>query len=547
MDRREFFTKTRKKILSPEKVIRFSRRNMVTGLTPYSGNWTVNEVAHLLKRTMFGAKKTDIDYFLSRTVDQAVDELLVNIVTPEPPVRDYGLIADEFGALHDDVGVEQGLTWVNDPNMLSDEDVRSTINGLRIDSLKKWWAGLIINQGRSIQEKLVLFWHHHFSVQEQEVQNAQYLYRHHNLLRSNVMGNVKTMAREVTIDPAMLLHLNGYLNSKQAPDENYAREFQELFTIGKGPDSEYTENDVIAAARVLTGWRINDDLLTSYFDASAHDTDAKTFSAFYNNTTISGSTDGQQELDAFVNMIFSTTEASRFFCRKLYRWFVYYDIDDATEANVISPLATILRDNNYDIAPVLTALFKSEHFFDILNQACYIKAPFDIIAGTLREFGVLFPAYTNYTAGYPLFFSIYQNAADMQQQLFQPPDVAGWPTYHQDPMYYELWVNSNSLPKRADFTDALVNDQVIDVKAFAGYSSDPADPDQLVSDVTALLLRYPLSGNSKNYVKTKFLLNNTTDDTIWTNAWNSNNTTVINTSLKELFKFIMNLPEFHLC
>ena len=223
---------------------------------------------------------------------------------------------------------------------------------------------------------MVLFWHHHFSVQESEVDNSQFLYRHHNLLRTHAMGNVKTLAREVTIDPAMLLHLNGYLNSKQAPDENYAREFQELFTIGKGPDSAYNENDVIAAARVLTGWRINDDPLNAYFDASAHDTGSKTFSAFYNNTTIAGSTNGDQELDAFVNMIFSTTEASRFFCRKIYKWFVYYDIDDATEVNVIAPLATILQDNNYDIAPMLTALFKSEHFFDTLNQACYIKKPF---------------------------------------------------------------------------------------------------------------------------------------------------------------------------
>lgn len=547
MDRRYFFKKTAEKFLSPEKSEKIAFNNVTTGLTPYSGNWTISEISHLLKRTMFGAKKADIDYFLALTPDQAVDELIGNITTSDPPLRDYGLIADEFGVLHDDLGVPQGETWVNDPNMLSDADVRSSINSLRIDSLKKWWAGLIINQGRSIQEKMVLFWHHHFSVQEEEVGNAQFLYRHHNLLRSNVMGNVKTLAREVTIDPAMLLHLNGVFNSKQAPDENYAREFQELFTIGRGPDSGYTEGDVITAARVLTGWRIIDDPLSSYCDVNAHDTGSKTFSAFYNNTTISGSTDGAQELDAFVDMIFSTTEAAKFFCRKIYRWFVYYDIDDDTEANVITPLATILRDNNYDIAPMLTALFKSEHFFDTLNQACYIKMPFDMIAGTLREFNVSFPVYTDYTNGYPLFFSLYKNAADMQQQLFQPPDVAGWPTYHQEPMYYELWVNSNSLPKQADFTDALVNDQVVDVKAFANYSSNPADPNQLINDITALLLRYPLSDNSKTYVKTKFLLNNTTDDTIWTNAWNSNNVTVIDLSLKELFKFVMNLPEFHLC
>ena len=90
-----------------------------------------------------------------------------------------------------------------------------------------------------------------------------------------------------------------------------------------------------------------------------------------------------QELDALINMIFSTTEAARFICRKLYKWFVYYDIDDATEADVIIPMAAILQSNNYDIKPALSALFKSEHFFDTLNQACYIKSPFDMIVGTL--------------------------------------------------------------------------------------------------------------------------------------------------------------------
>ncbi len=544
MDRREFFRKAGKRYAGEKH--QPSRNRMFAGLAPYTGAWTVNEVTHLLKRTMFGAKKTDVDHFLALSPGAAVDELLNNITAPSPPLRDYGLMEDD-GVFYDDLGVAIGQTWVNDPNIASAVEIRGQITGRRRDSLKKWWAGLIINQQRSIQEKMVLFWHHHFSVQESEIENSQFLYRHHNLLRSNVLGNFKTLVREVTIDPAMLVHLNGYVNSKQAPDENYARELQELFAIGKGDDSLYTENDVIAAARVLTGWRINSIPLGSYLDISAHDTGAKTFSAFYNNTTITGSTNPDQELDALINMLFNTTEAARFICRKLYKWFVYYDIDEAAERDVIIPMATVLQSNNYEIKPALEVLFKSEHFFDTINQACYIKNPFDMIVGTLREFSVPFPAYTNYAAGYPLFFSLYQNAADMQQQLFQPPDVSGWPSYYQEPMHYELWVNSNSLPKRADFTDALVNDSVIDVRAFANYSSNPADPNQLIIDVTALLLRYPLSTNSKNYVKTRFLTNNTTDDTIWTNAWNSNNNTVINASLKEMFKFLMNLPEFHLC
>jgi len=545
MDRRDFFKRTRRKYSITSNANQYGKE-MFAGLNPYTGNWTVNEVTHLLKRTMFGARKTDIDYFLSLSPGAAVDELLNNVMVPDPPVRDYGLLEDD-GAFYDDLGVAIGQTWVNDLNMASAPEIRGQINSRRASSLKKWWAGLIINQHRSIQEKMVLFWHHHFSIQESEVDNAQILYRHHHLLRSNALGNFKSLVKEVTIDPAMLIHLNGYLNSRQAPDENYARELQELFSIGKGDDSHYTEDDVIAAARVLTGWRINDNPLGSYLDAGAHDTGPKTFSSFYNNTTISGSTDPDQELDALIDMIFTTTEAARFICRKLYKWFVYYDIDETTETSVIIPMAEILQSNNYDVKPALAVLFKSEHFYDVLNQACYIKNPYDMIVGTLREFNVSFPSYTDYITGYPLFYSIYQKAAEMQQQLFQPPDVSGWPSYYQEPMHYELWVNSNSLPKRADFTDALVNDSVIDVRAFANYSSNPADPNQLINDVTALLLRYPLSNDSRVYIKTHFLTNNTTDDTIWTNAWNSNNTTVINTSLRELFKFLMNLPEFHLC
>src|SRR6476659_2596917 len=125
----------------------------------------------------------------------------------------------------------------------------------------------------------------------------------------------RRLVREVTIDPAMLVHLNGYVNSKQAPDENYARELQELFTVGRGQDSLYTEDDVIAAARVLTGWSINIDPLGSYFDISAHDTCSKSFSAFYSNRTIAGSSNENQEIDALIDMIFTTTETARFICR----------------------------------------------------------------------------------------------------------------------------------------------------------------------------------------------------------------------------------------
>ncbi|MBA4167015.1 MAG: DUF1800 domain-containing protein [Chitinophagaceae bacterium] len=537
----------RRTFLKSGRQTKATARGVQTGLGEYSGDWTYNEVAHLLKRTMFGVKKVDADHFLTMNCSDAVDELLNNIQSVSPPLREYGLLHDNDGSLFEDTGVTQGQTWINNLIKLSDPGMAGAIKAARIDSLRKWWVGIMLNQNRSIGEKMLLFWHHHFSVQREEVDNATHLYRHHDLLRTNVLGNIKALTKKVTVDPAMLIHLNGYLNSKRAPDENYARELQELMTVGKGDDSLYTESDVQQAAKLLTGWRISDDTLTAYLDTDKHDTSTKSFSAFYNNTSIPGSSNGEQEIDQFIEMIFATNECPKFICRKLYRWFVYYQIDDNTEATVISPLANILRNNNFEIKPVLSALLKSDHFFDKMNQACYIKSPYGFLVGTLRELDIAIPAYTDYANGYPVFKSIYDKAAQMQQDLFQPPDVSGWPSYYQDPMYHELWVNSNSLPGRASFTDDIVKDNMINLKAFAQYSSDPSDPDKLIEDFTVILLRYPLSDSGKQYAKNNFLINNSSDKNVWTNAWNTNDLSVINSSLGNLLKFIMNLPEFHLC
>lgn len=523
MNRREFLTRARQK-MSPK----VADRTLATGLEPYDGAWTYNEAAHLLKRTMFGAKKEDVDHFLTLSASDAVDELLSSTRTVTPPVRDYGIIEDPQGAV-DDPGAAIGQTWVNNFNSIDNVNNRSIINAQRIESLRKWWAGLIVNQQRTIEEKMVLFWHHHFSVQREEVNNANYLYTHHDLLRRNVLGNVRELTKAVTVDAAMLVHLNGYLNSKRAPDENYARELQELFTVGKGDDSLYTEQDVREAARVLTGWRINSQTLAPYCDTNNHDSGSKTFSSFYNNTTISGSSDGYSEVDQLINMIFSTNECSKFICRKLYKWFVYYKIDDQTEATIITPLAEIFRNNNFEIKPVLSALLKSAHFYDKANQACYIKSPYDFIVGTLREFNVNFPDYTDYANGYPLFYSLFRKAAEMQQELFQPPDVSGWPSYYQEPIFYELWVNSNSLPKRAAFTDDLIDENIIDIEAFTAQVSNPSNPDILIDEITSILLRYPLTANAKAYIKTNILTDTSTE------------------SIKKMIKFVLNLPEYHLC
>lgn len=526
------------------------------GLAQYSGSWTENEVIHLLKRTMFGAAKTDIDYFKTRSFQQSVDELLNPVAPlPGPPVKEY----NPANAAKPDTQIQQGDTWILDPN------TDGTVNNLRTASFKKWWMGVMLNQDRSIREKMTLFWHNHFSTETAVVNNAQFVYKHHQLLRTYALGNFKALTRAVAIDPAMLVYLNGQRNTKSAPDENFGRELQELFCCGKGPNSQYTESDVKTAARVLTGWRNDTQAISSYFDIKSHDTGDKQFSAFYNNTIIQGKsspTAGDEELDALLDMIFGTQEVAMYLCRRIYRWFVYYDIDDTVEANIITPLAGIFRTHNYEILPVLNALLKSEHFFDALAKGCVIKSPVELVVGACREFNVAFQPASDYMTNYGFYSYLVNWAANMQQNIGDPPDVSGWKAYYQAPQFYEVWINSDTLPKRNQFTDTMVQSgytyngkkMMIDAAEFAKTLSNPGDPNQLINDMLKIIYRIDISPASKNQLKTDILLGGQASDYYWTDAWNmyisnpsnTSNTTTIKNRLRDLVKYFMDLSEYQL-
>lgn len=551
MDRRDFLTTVKKKTAIP--VISSSTYRTQSGLNPYSGSWTKNEVQHLLKRTMFGSTLSDINYFLGRTIDQAVEELLSPTAPlPSPPVNDYS-------PGRPDPSVAAGDTWVNSPSN------DGGINSSRRNSFKKWWTGVMINQDRSIRERLTLFWADHFGTETSTIGNAHYVYWHHALLRQNCLGNFKQLVKNVTIDAGMLRYLNGYLNTKTAPDENYGRELQELFTVGKGPGSGYTEDDVKAAAKVLTGWRINNTTYTVFWDANKHDTTNKQFSSFYNNTVITGRTgaNGALETDDLITMIFNQQEAAKYICRCLYRWVVYYKIDAAAETNVIEPLADIFRSNNYEIKPVLEALLKSEHFFDGLNQGCFIKSPVDKVISCLREFAVVFPNTTaEYANTYAMWSYIRNWLTSMNQDIGDPPNVSGWPAYYQEPQFHELWINSDTLPKRNKFTDTMIltgysragKKIIIDAVAFTQSFSNPGDPNLLIDEALSILYRVPVSASAKQQIKQQILLSNQVSDYYWTNAWNayiadpSNtaNFNIVNSRLKSFYQYLMNLAEYQL-
>ena len=473
-----------------------------------------------------------------------------------------------------------GVTWLNGV-------YEPTNDGVYSSYLKAWWVGLMVNQGISLRERMVLFWHNHFPTEYVDVQDSRYLYRQNSLFRQYALGNIKQLMKAVTLDPAMLRYLNGYANrgdGRNVPDENFARELQELFTIGKGTQTvdpanplnisytTYTEADVKAAARVLTGWtdipagatatsyrNVNSATIGSSFLPTRHDSTPKTFSYTYGNRVIQGRTgaDGALELDDLLDMIFSQKETARYLCRKLYRWFVFYDIDANAEQNVIAPLADILYANNYEVKPVLDTLLKSAHFFDDNNIGCVIKSPIDFVVGTIRRLGIVTPALST-TAYYRPFNDLRTRAANLQMNLLDPPGVAGWPAYYQTPDFYELWISTATLPLRGQFSDLLfsgLGGLTFDRIAYVSTMAIPSDPRELIEELAVDLFPIPLTQNQKDYLIYNVMGLARGGEYNWTDTWNAyhapggntaTNRNLVLKMLDPLLKFMLRLAEYQL-
>ena len=523
-----------------------------SSLTPYTGEWGDVQIRHLLSRTLFGIRKADIESLRTMTVEEAVDRILTPAPRPPLPVNDYNRddLVDPY--------VEWGDTWVWEPQPEEGELINA-----RIVSLKTWWIEQMLNQDLSITEKLILFWHNHLCTLTWEVYYPKLSFAHFNLLRNHAFGNFKQMMRAVTIDAQMLLFLNGAFNNKEAPDENFARELQELFCIGKGPDAGYTEDDVKAAARVLTGWSFDwEHGVGTWFDW-AHDEGDKQFSAFYGNKLIQGGsgTAGRHELDQLMDMIFDNQETARFICRKLYRFFVYSEIDEQVELNVIRPLANIFRDSGYEITPTLRALFTSDHFYDLSNHGAMIKSPVDFLVGYWRSMNLLYPQGATTSNKREIRQSMLWNMSGQGQQLMDPPNVAGWPAYHQTPIFDKSWISTDSVPNRAITTDSFVYWGFwsrnlltnVDLFAFIRSLNDPADLNSMMEETLFLILPVEATTVDKARLRS-ILLTGQNNDSYWTDAWleyeadpnNAMKKNVVETRIKPFFQYIFQLSEFHL-
>ncbi len=527
------------------------------------------QAAHLLRRATFGPTPSEIASFVGLTPAQGVQKLLDNISyvsSPLPPI--------EF----DETKPNAGQTYLHKP-----------FNGDRNfwfgTYVKYWWMGQMARQDvpPSLLDKLTLFWQNHFVTTRNEVDDYRFVDRYLRLLRNNALGSFRFLVKAITKDPAMLRYLNGNQNVKGSPNENYARELQELFTVGNkdfAGNNNYTEDDVKAAARVLTGWNYTNyytEGSTSFettFTPNRHDTTDKVFSSHYGNTTIagrSGATAGDDELNDLVTMLLNHPETPRFICRKLYRWYVNPNVSQEIEDNVIVPLATFFKSpgNDYAVMPVVKKLLSSDIFYDSANRGAIVKSPAELMIGSIRFFKQPIPnMMSEYVAYRRLMEFFHWNMIDMQLDLMDQPSVFGYEPYYQ-PGYSANWVNTTTLALRSNFTDALIwrwfqvlPGYQLGIDLLAWVTS--MQPNFSNLNTPAISCEVVLDGFLKNLFATdlfppqkEFLLDNIMmmgfSRTTWLFEWNAYRTDPSNTDrqntilwrTRSLMRYLLRMAEYH--
>lgn len=378
--------------------------------------WTVSAARHLLSRTMTGPTYDEIQSCFSSGLSPSVNTLLETQELPEQPGN-----------------------WVNeelpDWGSLSIAEINAIVLSYnnRIHSFRRWWSELMMNENMNITETITLFWHHFFATGYSKVFYPQAMYQQHKMLRLHGLGNFKDLLQQVTFGPAMMIWLDTSGSRKQAPNENFARELMELFSLGV---NNYTQEDVVAASKAFTGY-VTNGVQTNYnFDTMEgwgywwtdwHDFEDKTFL---------GQT-GPWTGDDIINIILEQDQCAIHICSRLYKWFVYDFIDES----FVSEMADILRSNNYEIKPAIEFLFTSDHFHEPTFWGASISNPNQMITGTIKRLNMENQNFPN------RFFSDIQYALGMQ--MFEPPDVNGWIGYHS-------WINSNTFPFRKVILRSLI-------------------------------------------------------------------------------------------
>lgn len=549
------------------------------GLEKYTGNFGKAQKFHLLNRALIGFSYKSYKEIENLTFDQTIDLILKPQGNYDLPINDYyNEFADNTDLTSRDV--PQGQPWVTAKEWTPDGN---QLSQYRINSLKAWLMKQFIHQKTSIHWKLVIMFHNLLVTSIQDGGVAKAAYQYIATLYKGAFGNYKDLILKITLDPEMLMYLNGNQNKKGNPDENYARELQELFTVGKGPDSKFTESDVSEMAKLLTGWYFvydygikNDGEIVSEMAIWNHDTGDKQFSDFYGNKKITGAATpvgALRELNEAIEMIFTTEESAKYICRRIYGFFVNPMIDEQVELNIILPLSKIFRDNNFQIEPVLRVLLSSEHFYDSIYYNALIKSPLDFIVGIAKEFDlplldnnrVKIPyAENDLHMQYKKFTHFHGVAGNLGMRVGDPPNVSGWPAFYQAPAFDLFWINSDTIVKRYNYTDALFNwgnwvyynnstktgYQIrVDSADYISRFSKPRDIDALINELVDRLVGVPITNEDKAQIREKILQGNP-NSSYWSSAWDNfnNNATnenrqVIQNRLSGAFGYIFQLGE----
>ena len=374
------------------------------------------EARHLLSRTSLGATPADI--LALQTVDYAaaVDRLLANTrpqaATPAP-------------------------SWVSEGPSFQRQQARAQVDKANNDKplqvvqkrvqeegreLRSWWVQEMVATDQPLVERMTLFWHNHFTSSIQKVRFVPAMYWQNVLFRREALGNFATLLKAVARDPAMLIYLDGVRSVARQPNENFARELLELFTLGEG---HYSEADIKNAARAFTGWSVDRD--TGHFQnhAQQHDDGEKTFL---------GQT-GRFGGDDIIAILLRQPRTAELIVEKLWREFVSLKPEPAE----VKRLAAVFRNGGYEMKPLMRALFLSPAFRAPANRAALIKSPVDLVVGSVRVLGLPVPEKTQ----------LVRMMGALGQVLFNPPNVKGWPGG-------EEWVTTNTLLLRQQFLRRLI-------------------------------------------------------------------------------------------
>jgi uncharacterized protein (DUF1800 family) len=381
-----------------------------------AGRWNYDAAAHLALRVGFGEPPVELE----KWANQGLDSTLENLVrTPPPnvpppdwayPTRDEDLlqrIRNPVTAPEDKAQLQRQL------NERKAEQMASLVN---------WWTQRMYNSPAPLAEKMTLFWHGHFATSAEKV-NSYRMWLQNETLRMYALANFGTLVKAISCDPAMLVWLDLGASQKAHPNENFARELMELFTLGEG---HYTENDIKEAARAFTGYRTDGQTQEFRFVANQFDPSDKTFM---------GRT-GPWRGDEIIDIILAKPQCAKFIAAKLWRFFAYENPEPA----LIDALANKFREARYEIRPLLKIMFASEEFYSDRARNSIVKSPVQYIIQSRRTLGLSAPT------GAPLTFMYRQ----LGQLPFYPPNVKGWDGG-------KSWINTATLAYRYELARELIN------------------------------------------------------------------------------------------